>query len=187
MLSTLTTTTAATATTTLTTLLKPTTNRTALIKSQSLRDLRANDLVLLERRGDVIPAVVGRIANMTPQEIDILRLEGVADERLLDPNSYSDPSQPLIYDTLEKDDDDRLVCPCMRKSVLQRQINNDATESSSYFCTAGNCESQSLKKLEHYATKKAMNIDGISTKILEMLYEAGLINGKCYLPRSFYD
>ncbi|MGL5295804.1 MAG: NAD-dependent DNA ligase LigA [Culicoidibacterales bacterium] len=61
------------------------------------------------------------------------------------------------------------TCPTCQ-SELKRQENEAA-----YYCLNPNCQSKVIENLIHFASRKAMNIDGLGEKIVEQLYGEGLI------------
>ena len=63
------------------------------------------------------------------------------------------------------------VCPACQ-SPLQR-IQGEAD----YYCTSTTCPEQFIRLVEHFASRDAMDIEGLGTKLAIQLVEAGLI--KC--------
>ena len=43
-------------------------------------------------------------------------------------------------------------------------------------CIGIECPARNLRNIEHFASKEAMNIDGLGEKVIEQLYEKGLIH-----------
>jgi len=67
-------------------------------------------------------------------------------------------------------------CPICKSSVERKTITDKKKQSSSaLFCTNKNCYAQELRRLTHFVSKKAFNIDGLGPKIIEQLVEEGLI------------
>jgi len=64
-----------------------------------------------------------------------------------------------------------LICPCDKKSELIRpegEVN--------YYCNHPECEWQIRRRIEHFASRNAMNIDGLGEKVVEQFVNLGLIN-----------
>ncbi len=62
------------------------------------------------------------------------------------------------------------VCP-----VCGTKAERDE-EAAALRCTNPDCPAQVMKRMIHFASKDAMNIDGLGPQNLNLLYEAGLIN-----------
>lgn len=61
------------------------------------------------------------------------------------------------------------ICPICG-SVIEREEGEVA-----YRCLGLNCEAQVLEKIRHYASRGAMDIDGLGEKNVELLYSKGLV------------
>lgn len=48
-------------------------------------------------------------------------------------------------------------------------------DESAYFCFNPNCHAQTVAKIAHFASRNALNIDGLGEKVIEKLMQAGLI------------
>jgi len=67
-------------------------------------------------------------------------------------------------------------CPICGEKVGRREIvDKKQGKSAGYFCTNKNCFAQELKKVIHFVSKKAFNIDGMGKKIVEQLITEGII------------
>jgi DNA ligase (NAD+) len=107
------------------------------------KDIRIGDRVRIERAGDVIPAVVGRIPEKGKRR----------------PAPFSMPA----------------ACP-----VCSSRIE---TEGAYHFCTGGiSCPAQLMRGIAHFASRGALDIDGLGYKRIEMLAERGLVTS---LPDLF--
>jgi DNA ligase (NAD+) len=116
---------------------------------QSLQ-LRKGDRVVVERRGDVIPYVAGKV----PKESG----GGTAS---------SSSSTPIPLPT---------VCPCALSSPLAaRSTASGDAEKFDLFCTSPECPRQRTGRLVHYCSKKALDIDGLGKKTVEALLSEGLL------------
>jgi len=67
-------------------------------------------------------------------------------------------------------------CPICGGRVDKREvIDKKQGKSAGYFCTNSNCFAQELRKIQHFVSKKAFDIDGLGKKIVEQLVNEGLI------------
>ena len=97
------------------------------------KDLRADDLVIVQRAGDVIPQVVG----LAPE------------------NKRGSDSKPF-------DMPDR--CPACDSAVVPDE------EDVVIRCVNGRCPAQAVRLLEHFASRGAMDIEGLGEKLVAVLY-----------------
>lgn len=67
------------------------------------------------------------------------------------------------------------VCPICESELL--------IESAFIKCQNLNCKGRKLESIIYFASKKAMNIDGLGEKIIEKLFENGAINNICDIYR----
>ncbi len=102
------------------------------------KDIRAGDRVVVERAGDVIPAVVSVLAGYRT---------GVEHE-------VPQPS----------------ACPACGSPAVR------LAGEAAVRCTAGlSCPPQLLEALRHYASRNAMDIEGLGEKYLEQMVDLGLV------------
>jgi DNA ligase (NAD+) len=74
------------------------------------------------------------------------------------------PSDAIVFNMPKK-------CPVCGSAVLQE------SDKSVYRCSGGlYCSAQKHRALAHFVSKKAMNINGLGSKLLEQLIQANLIN-----------
>ncbi len=103
------------------------------------KDIRIGDVVMIRRAGDVIPEVVGVVAERRPAHTDIIQL----------------PSQ----------------CPVCGANVVR-----EAGEAVAR-CTGGLfCKAQLKRMIWHFASRKAMAIDGLGSALIEQLIDVGMLN-----------
>jgi len=108
--------------------------------------LRIGDRVRIERRGDVIPYVVGK-------EVD-------------DGSTRSNSNPPFDTPT---------HCPCSRQSCLEcRPAITDPSRFDVY-CIDEHCPTQSIARIEFYASREAMDIEGLGPQKAKQLIDAGFI------------
>jgi len=101
------------------------------------KDIRIGDRVLIKRSGDVIPYVIGPIA----------------DSRTGKEKPYKMPKK----------------CPDCGEPI--RVIEGEVA----VYCTNASCPAQLVRNLEHFASRPAMDIEGLGIKIAELLVEGKLV------------
>lgn len=108
-------------------------------------DTRRDSYVFIERGGAVIPKVTG---------IDYERhiLENKDFEQCV---KFSEPE----------------ICPCCG-SKLEKKVNQDGQEGAHIYCTNETCRDRVLAKLSYFVGKDCMDIDGLSIKTLEKMYDS---------------
>ena len=60
-------------------------------------------------------------------------------------------------------------CPICGSKIIRKE------EEADYFCSNPNCDARKVENLIHYASKEAMNIEGLGDNIMEDLYNYGYI------------
>lgn len=101
-------------------------------------DLHLNDLVFVEKGGEIIPKIVG---------VDV---------------AQRDPSQTPV----------RFIEQCPEcGTVLVREEG----EAAWYCPNEDGCPPLIKGKIEHFISRKAMNIDGLGSETIDLLYQKGLI------------
>jgi len=112
------------------------------------KDVRIGDMVIVRRAGDVIPEVVGVVL---------------------------DPSKPQG----ERKEDGRFdlfqqlhgKCPVCGSAIVREQGEAD------WRCTGGLfCPAQRKQALLHFASRRALDIEGLGDKLVEKLVEDGIVN-----------
>jgi DNA ligase (NAD+) len=76
------------------------------------------------------------------------------------------------------------VCPCALKSKLERP-----EDEANYFCDHPECPWQIRRRIEHFASRNAMDIEGLGEKAVEQFVEAGLLHNVAdiYELKDKYD
>ncbi len=97
------------------------------------------DTVLVQKAGDVIPAVVGPVVDRRPPD-----------------------ARRFVMPT---------ACP-----VCGAPVAREGGEAASR-CTGSDCPAQLFRNVVHFASRAAMDIDGLGPSIIEMLMERGLVAG----------
>jgi len=113
------------------------------------KDIRVGDTVIIQRAGEVIPEVVGP----TP--------ESQARTSRGQPFSLLDK----IYDKAKG----RPACPSCGEEIFR-----EAGEAM-YYCSNAACPVQAERLIEHFASKGAMDIEGLGEKRAQLFYQVGLI------------
>ncbi|MFP6595767.1 MAG: NAD-dependent DNA ligase LigA [Dehalococcoidia bacterium] len=102
------------------------------------KDLRAGDLVIVQRAGDVIPQVVG----IAPEN-----------KRGADSKPFEMPDR----------------CPACDSAVVPDE------EDVVIRCVNGRCPAQAVRLLEHFASRGAMDIEGLGEKLVAVLYRGDFV------------
>jgi DNA ligase (NAD+) len=147
--------------------LEPVTVGGVTIKSAALhneddirrKDIREGDTVIIQRAGEVIPEVLGPIiSRRTGKEKEFSLLEKVFNK--------------------EKE---RPACPECSGEVIKPE------GEVMYYCANAACPAQAQQRIEHFASKGAMDIRGIGENISATLYREGLVKDAAdlyYLPQE---
>ena len=113
------------------------------------RDIRIGDTVIVQKAGDIIPEVVG----------------SVKEKRTGNEEEYQMPdSCPSCGGKLTYDDADEFL-----------ETDEDFTLGA-LRCTNPSCPAQLERNIIHFASKKAMNIEGVGEKFVKQLLGTGLIH-----------
>ncbi len=68
------------------------------------------------------------------------------------------------------------TCPDCGSKVQQKTVSEHGQEKSvAYFCTNPRCYAQQRRQLSHFVSKKAFNIDGLGSSIIEQLMRENLV------------
>lgn len=113
------------------------------------RDLMVGDTVIVQKAGDIIPEIVGSVSSKRDGTQTPLSVPSVC------------PScgEPLIFDRLDETDDE-----------FSSQSGRGALR-----CICPTCPAQLERRLIHFASKGAMNIDGMGPRIISLLLGENLI------------
>jgi len=111
------------------------------------KDIRIGDMVLVQRAGEVIPEVVGPIiSKRSGQEKEFSLLEKIFD---------SDRQRPS--------------CPACGAEIVKPE------GEVMYYCSNAACPAQTQQRIEHFASRGAMDIRGIGESQSAMLFREGLV------------
>ncbi|MBO5374745.1 MAG: NAD-dependent DNA ligase LigA [Clostridia bacterium] len=113
------------------------------------KDIRIGDTVIVQKAGDIIPEVVG----------------SVKEERKENSVPYEMPS----------------TCPSCGGELSYDDVNDFIDDGEDFSlgalrCTNPSCPAQLERNIEHFASKKAMNIDGMGGKVVKLFLDNGLIH-----------
>jgi len=76
------------------------------------------------------------------------------------------------------------VCPMCGGKVVRREIaDKKQGKSVGYFCANKNCFAINLRRIGHFTSKGAMDIEGLGRKIIEQLMKEGLVRE----PADIYE
>ena len=131
----------------------------------SRKDVRVGDTVVVRRAGDVIPEVVRVIFERRPmQETNIAVSDGLRDDLFAETPSET-RSEPLHKPY-------RLPTHC---PICHSEIEREEGEAVAR-CSGGMlCQAQRTQGLIHFASRKAMDIDGLGQKQIEQLVAQDLV------------
>lgn len=102
------------------------------------KDIRIGDTVIVRRAGDVIPEIVGSIADRRPKN-----------------------AKKIVLPT---------TCPVCGSEVLHSEEVAAARCMGELYCPA-----QRKEAIKHFVARKAMNIDGLGSQLVEQLVDVGLV------------
>jgi DNA ligase (NAD+) len=113
------------------------------------KDIREGDTVIVQRAGEVIPEIIGPTPSSRQRK-----------------NRGPEFS---ILEKLAKNARGRPLCPaCKQPSVVRPE------GEVMYYCDNAACPAQAQQRIEHWASKGAMDIRGIGENISATLYQKGL-------------
>jgi DNA ligase (NAD+) len=123
------------------------------------KDVRVGDTVIVRRAGDVIPEVARVVLSKRPSEKKqfIAKYSRIRQKRLY----FIQPLKKIHIPN---------VCPVCKSSVVKAEGEAVARCSGGLYCTA-----QRKQSIKHFASRKAMDIDGLGDKLVEQLFDNSLI------------
>lgn len=111
------------------------------------KDIREGDTIILQRAGDVIPQVVGPVIAKRPPGTRPFSMS----EKLYDPRRGF------------------AVCPECGSAIVK------PAEEVMYYCPDAACPAQAEQRIEHFASRSAMDIRGIGEQLSASLMRKGLV------------
>ena len=128
-------------------------------------DIRPGDRVWVEKGGEIIPKIVGR-ENPTPGEF-YDRPQDARSSGALHP-SREEPS-PLVG----RDGEGLFPTTCPECGTPLVRVPGEAA----WRCpNEAGCPPQIKGKIEHFVSRKAMNIDGLGEETIDLFYQKGLLH-----------
>lgn len=67
------------------------------------------------------------------------------------------------------------ACPSCGERITADADDESVSGSAAYRCTNSSCPAQLLRNLEHFASKDAMDIDGLGKSLIALLHKNGLV------------
>ncbi|MBI5022642.1 MAG: NAD-dependent DNA ligase LigA, partial [Candidatus Magasanikbacteria bacterium] len=130
------------------------TMRPALIGGTTVTHATLHNLDEIERLGLKISdtVIVAKAGDIIPKVLEVLPRLRTGKEKIIHP-----PSQ----------------CPICGAEVIKKK--SGAGETVALFCSNKNCFAREKKKIIHFVSRKAFDIDGLGEKIVEQLLNVGLI------------
>ncbi|MGL5986513.1 MAG: NAD-dependent DNA ligase LigA, partial [Burkholderiales bacterium] len=117
------------------------------------KDVRVGDTVIVRRAGDVIPEVVGIVPERRPY-------------RQVPGKDLFDQAQEPEFAPFEMPK----TCPVCGSHVVKEEGEAISRCTGGLFCSA-----QRKQALWHFASRKAMDIDGLGEKLVEQLVDEGIV------------
>jgi len=111
------------------------------------KDIREGDTVIIQRAGEVIPEILGPVISKRTSK-----------EKPFD-----------LLKKLPKNTKGQPVCPECGSKVIRPE------GEVMYYCANAACPAQAQQRIEHWASKGAMDIRGIGENISATLYQKGLV------------
>jgi DNA ligase (NAD+) len=112
-------------------------------------DLRIGDTVIVRRAGDVIPEIVGASGDRGPGAAPVWRMPGEC---------------PVCGTPLER----------LKKVKRQTKEGIEYEDSAVVVCPGGLfCRAQVAERIRHFASRRAMDIEGLGERIIEDLVDLG--------------
>ena len=143
--------------------------------------------VAVGRTGVLTPAAVlepvrlagTTVSRATLHNIDFIRERGIMIGDTVAVRKAGDISPEIVEACPEKRDGSERPfsmperCPSCGEPVTRDETGGG--EGAAYRCTNSACPAQLSRSLEHFASKDAMNIEGLGPQIIELLISAGLV------------
>jgi len=111
------------------------------------KDIREGDTVIVQRAGEVIPEVVGPVLSKRSRE----------------------QKEFSLLDKIFDEEKGRPACPVCGAEVVKPE------GEVMYYCSNAACPAQAQQRLEHFASRRAMDIRGIGESQSALLLKEGLV------------
>ena len=110
--------------------------------------IRERDIMI----GDTV--IVRKAGDIIPEVVSVVKEKRNGSERFFDMPSF---------------------CPSCGEAVTRDADDESQSGTAAYRCTNSACPAQLLRNLEHFASKDAMDIDGLGKSLLAILHSEGLV------------
>ncbi len=110
--------------------------------------IRERDIML----GDTV--IVRKAGDIIPEVVSVVKEKRDGSERYFDMPEF---------------------CPSCGERIVADADDETQSGSAAYRCTNSACPAQLLRNLEHFASKDAMDIDGLGKSLLALLHSEGLV------------
>ncbi len=133
------------------------------------KDVRVGDLVIVRRAGDVIPEVVGRLADSMAQG-----LRGASPPNIGivsgDASVWTYEEKRIPRDPYVRNFRMPKSCPVCGSEVVREK------GEANHRCTGGLfCAAQRKQALLHFASRRAMDIEGLGEKLVDQLVDGNVV------------
>ena len=151
------------------------------------RDIKIGDVVVVQKAGDIIPEVVSSVREeRTGKEVEFNF-----------PEFCPSCGEALVYDDSDDESEDYLKDSEDAKNAEESPVSEDDTSnygesgeaveksedgaegkriSGAVRCINPLCPAQRERRIIHFASRGAMNIDGMGPKVVRLLISEGLVN-----------
>ena len=123
------------------------------------KDIRIGDWVVIQRAGEVIPEIVEPIVSRRTGKEKKFSMQEKAWEIYREKRGISKEEKPP----------DHPICPECGAEVIKPE------GEAMHRCTNAACPAQALERIKHFASRGAMDIEGVGEKMSQALFDAGLI------------
>jgi DNA ligase (NAD+) len=127
------------------------------------KDIRIGDTVIVQRAGEVIPQIVGPVPGKRPDNAAEFSL--VERSRRLWSENGGELSLP----------EGEAVCPVCGSMAVRPE------GEVMYYCANASCPAQAQQRIQHFASRGAMDIRGLGESLCTVLFNMGLVRDITYL------
>ena len=117
------------------------------------RDIRVGDTVIVRKAGDIIPEVIASVPEARTGDETVFSF----------PERCPSCGELLVFDDADSDDS-------------EEGADGISDAGGTVRCPNPLCPAQRERRLSHFASREAMNIDGMGPSTVRLLIDAGLLN-----------